>query len=110
MDGVGNRAGWAWIFILEGLFTVLFGVSSFFTLPHSPARARFLDTEEKEYVIARLRETGATGLDDRADMFSWREIWQTFTLPHVWMVAVAFFFDGNALVSLVDTPFSFLMI
>ncbi|KAG5352825.1 hypothetical protein C0989_000276 [Termitomyces sp. Mn162] len=100
MDGVGNRPGWAWIFILEGLFTVLFGLSSFFTLPHSPPRARFLNEEEKEYVVARLRETGATGLDDEADKFSWREIWQTLTLPHVWMIAVAFFFDGTLIYAL----------
>ncbi|KAG6868027.1 hypothetical protein C0993_008227 [Termitomyces sp. T159_Od127] len=100
MDGVGRRPGWAWIFILEGLFTVLFGLSSFFTLPHSPARARFLTEEEKEYVVTRLRETGATGLQDEADSFSWSEIWKAFTLPHVWMIAVAFFFDGTLIYAL----------
>lgn len=25
MDGIGGKPGWAWIFILEGLFTVLAG-------------------------------------------------------------------------------------
>ncbi|KAG6847794.1 hypothetical protein H0H93_005959 [Arthromyces matolae] len=100
MDGVGNRPGWAWIFILEGLFTVLFGISSYFTLPHSPERARFLTEEEREYVVSRLRETGATGSDDNADGFSWKEIWQAFTLPQVGLVAVAFFFDGTLIYAL----------
>ncbi|KAG6889070.1 hypothetical protein C0992_006499 [Termitomyces sp. T32_za158] len=88
MNGVGHRPGWAWIFILEGLFTVLFGLSSFLTLPHSPGRARFLTEEEKEYVVARLRETGATGLQDEADSFSWNEIWKAFTLPHVFTPSI----------------------
>ncbi|KAG6902045.1 hypothetical protein C0995_005255 [Termitomyces sp. Mi166 len=100
MNGVGHRPGWAWIFILEGLFTVLFGLSSFFTLPHSPARARFLNDEEKEYVVQRLRETGATGDRDEADTFSWSEVGKAFTLPHVWMIAVAFFFDGTLIYGL----------
>ncbi|KAG6848105.1 hypothetical protein H0H93_003326, partial [Arthromyces matolae] len=43
----------------------------------------------------RLRETGATGSDDNADGFSWKEVWKAFTLPHVVLVALTFFFDGN---------------
>ncbi|KAG6863615.1 hypothetical protein C0993_010861, partial [Termitomyces sp. T159_Od127] len=94
MDGVGDRPGWAWIFILEGLFTFVFGLSAYFTLPRSPASARFLNEKEKAYVIARLQETGATGRDKEIDTFSWREVWQAFTLPQVWFLAVSFFFDG----------------
>ncbi|KAG6852760.1 hypothetical protein C0991_009282 [Blastosporella zonata] len=99
MDGIGGRPGWAWIFLLEGLFTVIFGLSSFYTLPRSPAHARFLDNKEKEYILAKLRETGATG-DDDTDSFSWREIGQAFMLPQVWMIAVIFFFDGVILYGL----------
>ncbi|KAF5383049.1 hypothetical protein D9615_004799 [Tricholomella constricta] len=94
MDGVGNRPGWAWIFILEGLFTVLFGLSSFLFLPSTPDDARFLNAEEKEYVKSQLRETGATGLSEAADKFSWYEVRQAFLLPQVWMLAIVFFFDG----------------
>ncbi|GLB38895.1 putative major facilitator superfamily protein [Lyophyllum shimeji] len=100
MNGVGNRPGWAWIFILEGLFTVLFGVSSYFTLPRSPAHARFLTAKEKEYVIAQLKETGATGLDEDSDKFSWREVGRAFMLPQVWMLAVIFFLDGTLVYAL----------
>jgi sugar phosphate permease len=94
MNGVGKRPGWAWIFILEGLFTVLFGISSFFLLPRSPAHASFLTAREKEYIITQLRETGATGQDESVDKFSWREVGQAFKLPQVQLLAVIFFFDG----------------
>ncbi|KAF9459787.1 major facilitator superfamily domain-containing protein [Collybia nuda] len=100
MNGIGNRPGWAWIFILEGLFTVVFGLSTYFLLPRTPSHARFLNENEKAYVVARLRETGATGHDDGADDFSWREVWQACTLPQVWMLAVIFFFDGVVLYGL----------
>ncbi|KNZ82101.1 hypothetical protein J132_08284 [Termitomyces sp. J132] len=94
MNGVGHRPGWAWIFILEGLFTFLFGLSTYITLPRSPAYARFLNEKEKAYVMSRLRETGATGFNEEVDAFSWREVGQAFTLPQVWFLALIFFFDG----------------
>ncbi|KAG6883480.1 hypothetical protein C0992_008646, partial [Termitomyces sp. T32_za158] len=99
MDGLGNRPGWAWIFILEGLFSTLFGISAFFTLPQSPSHARFLTNIEKEYVISRLRQTGAISRDDNADAFSWQEVRKAFTLPQVWLVSVIAFFFGRELYS-----------
>jgi MFS family permease len=94
MNGVGHRPGWAWIFILEGLFTVVFGLFSFFILPRSPKHARFFNEKEKAYVVAYLKEDGATGSNEEMDMFSWREVGQAFTLPQMWMLAVIFFLDG----------------
>ena len=93
MQGVGNRPGWAWIFILEGLFTVLFGITSYFILPRSPSHTRFFSEEEKAYVIAKLEEDGTR--NDAADMFSWREVGKAFTLPQVWILAIVLFLDGN---------------
>ncbi|KAH9485871.1 putative transporter [Psilocybe cubensis] len=100
MKGVGGRPGWAWIFILEGLFTVVFGVLSYFLLPRSPAHARFLSSDEKDYVVAALKRDGATGKNDTVDSFSWREVGEAFKLPQVWMLAVMFFFDGTILYGL----------
>ncbi|KAF8519874.1 major facilitator superfamily domain-containing protein [Hysterangium stoloniferum] len=100
MNGVGGRPGWAWIFILEGLFTVVFGVISFFLLPNSPKHAVFLSQQEKDYVIAKLKEDGATGQNEEVDRFSWKEVREAFKLPQVWMLAVIFFFDGCVLYGL----------
>lgn len=40
MDGVGGKPGWAWIFILEGLFTVIISLLSFYmvSLHHQLSR------------------------------------------------------------------------
>lgn len=46
MDGVGNLAGWRWIFILEGLFTVVVAVVSYWMIQDFPSNAKFLTEEE----------------------------------------------------------------
>ncbi|TFK36156.1 major facilitator superfamily domain-containing protein [Crucibulum laeve] len=100
MDGVGSRAGWAWIFLLEGLFTIAFGLCSFFFLPASPSKAKFLKEDEKLYVEAKLKEDGATAANEEVDAFSWREVGMAFKLPQMWMQAIIFFFGGAVLYGL----------
>ncbi|KAG6879063.1 hypothetical protein C0992_005410 [Termitomyces sp. T32_za158] len=95
MDGVGNRPGWAWIFIVEGLFSVAFGLFAYIVLPRSPAHARFLTEVQKKYVTRQLRHSGAIDHDERRDLFSVREVWQAFTLPQVWMLSIIAFFSGT---------------
>jgi hypothetical protein len=55
MDGIGGRSGWAWIFILEGLLTVVIGALSFFMVHDFPDEARFLSDDDRARVIRRLK-------------------------------------------------------
>lgn len=55
LDGKGNLAGWRWIFILEGLLTVLVAVASFWMVHDFPDNARFLSEEDRTRVIRRLK-------------------------------------------------------
>lgn len=48
MDGIGGKPAWAWIFILEGLFTVLVGIASFWIIQDFPDTAKFLSEEERK--------------------------------------------------------------
>ena len=51
MNGVGGYEGWRWIFILEGLATVVLGVASFFLLIDSPRLSgKWLDPEEIRFL------------------------------------------------------------
>ena len=54
MDGIGGKAGWSWIFILEGLATVVVGVASFWMVQDFPDDAKFLSSDEKKRVLRRL--------------------------------------------------------
>ncbi|KAF1814395.1 MFS nicotinic acid transporter-like protein Tna1 [Eremomyces bilateralis CBS 781.70] len=55
MDGVGGKPGWAWIFILEGLASICFGIASYWMVQDFPSDATFLDEKEKLRVLRRLR-------------------------------------------------------
>jgi ACS family tartrate transporter-like MFS transporter len=59
MDGVWGLTGWQWLFILEGIPSVLLGVSVLFLLPDGPRDAPWLAVEEREWLEAELaREDG----------------------------------------------------
>uniref|UniRef100_A0A0W0FIY0 Putative MFS transporter n=2 Tax=Moniliophthora roreri TaxID=221103 RepID=A0A0W0FIY0_MONRR len=55
MEGVGGLAGWRWIFILEGMATILLaGVAAIF-LPETLATAKFFTEEERTFAVQRFR-------------------------------------------------------
>ncbi|ESK85134.1 mfs transporter [Moniliophthora roreri MCA 2997] len=56
MDGVGGKPAWAWIFILEGLATVVAGAFSFRIIQDFPDTAKFLTEAERTVVIRRLQD------------------------------------------------------
>lgn len=91
-----TRPGWSWIFIIEGLFTVIFGLASYVLLPRSPKTIRFLTPEERDYIVGVLQ--GDTVADD--ELFSWHDVGRALVAPQVIMVAIIFFFVGIVLFGL----------
>ncbi|THH32727.1 hypothetical protein EUX98_g1476 [Antrodiella citrinella] len=55
MDGIGGLPGWKWIFILEGIATVLIAVIAACIMPADLASAKFFTEEEREFILARFR-------------------------------------------------------
>jgi len=55
MEGIAGLHGWQWLFLLEGLPAVLLAFAALRLLPDGPADARFLSSEEKIAIAARLR-------------------------------------------------------
>ncbi|KAL7894925.1 major facilitator superfamily domain-containing protein [Trichoderma sp. SZMC 28014] len=100
MDGVGGLAGWRWIFILEGIATVLVAASAFFFLFDFPETATFLTEEERAFVIHRLKYQGqvqllADGTANQtqvaqAEEFQWKYVWQAFTDWQIWVNIVVY--------------------
>ncbi|GAA5903872.1 hypothetical protein JCM6882_001336 [Rhodosporidiobolus microsporus] len=88
----GSLDNWAWIFILEGLFTVLVGVTAYWWVPGYPHEAKFLSPREHQVLLARLASNG----NDSADLepFSWDGVWQALKDPLV--LAYSFLFHGFA--------------
>ncbi|MGF7189804.1 MFS family permease [Robbsia andropogonis] len=54
MNGVGGLRGWHWLFLLEGIPTVLLGVACLFYLTNKPTEASWLDDEERTWLLNAL--------------------------------------------------------
>jgi MFS family permease len=61
MNGLGGLPGWRWLFLLEGLPAIILSVVALFGLPDYPQTARFLNTEEKAFILKRLSSTAPSG-------------------------------------------------
>ncbi|KAF9477431.1 MFS general substrate transporter [Pholiota conissans] len=98
MAGVGGKPGWAWIFILEGIFSTLVGIVSFFLVPATPMQSRFLTMEQKQIITRRLQRDRP--FENPLAKFSWRQVWMSVSSPHVLIVFVLYFLGGTNLYGL----------
>lgn len=89
MHGIGGKPGWAWIFILEGLFTVIAGVVSIWMVHDFPDNAKFLSEDDRLRVLRRLAaDQQASAHYEKFDMkFFWESIkdWKTYAFAIIYM-------------------------
>lgn len=82
MNGIGGKPAWAWIFILEGLVTVIASVFSFWFIVDFPEDATFLTEAERTFVIRRLQ--GDDQFSAAGERLQWKNIvasltdWKTY--------------------------------
>ncbi|ELU40145.1 20S proteasome subunit [Rhizoctonia solani AG-1 IA] len=86
LDGRHGRPGWAWIFILEGVFTALFGLFAFFVMPSSPRQVIGLSEAETEAINEMLRLDGNDGTGH--EPFSWSSVFDAFKAPQVLLLCI----------------------
>jgi MFS family permease len=66
MDGVAGLEGWRWIFLIEGILTILLGFSAYWLVvgfPDGPESWRFLSKKEMQFVIEKVNA-------DRGDAYA----------------------------------------
>lgn len=82
MNGTGGLQGFRWLFIIEGIITIISVIPTAIILPDYPesARSSFLDEGERQLAIDRLKERGGGYNRDHATR---REILQTFFNPRM---------------------------
>jgi predicted MFS family arabinose efflux permease len=61
MRGVLGYAGWRWMFLLEGLFTLLIGIASFWMMPVAPSKTKtnfrpngYITDREAKIIVNRV--------------------------------------------------------
>ncbi|PAV17561.1 MFS general substrate transporter [Pyrrhoderma noxium] len=98
MDGIHGRPGWAWIFILEGAFTALVGISGYFLIPSSIENIKLLTKDEISLAKERIISDRPSMLGSEA--FSFRQVISSITSPHVIMMFCACFASGTTVYGL----------
>ncbi|KAF2014647.1 MFS general substrate transporter [Aaosphaeria arxii CBS 175.79] len=88
MDGIAGLEGWRYIFILEGILTVVVAVIAFFTLYDFPETAGFLTEEERAFVVFRLKYQGSQEHNGvrvaQDDTFQWKYVKAAFLDWQIW--------------------------
>ncbi|RBR25028.1 uncharacterized protein FIESC28_02152 [Fusarium coffeatum] len=74
MHDVGGLEAWRWIFILEGLLTVVVGVAAKWWIPDWPETASFLTEEERARLVERLAVDSGDAKMDHLNKAAWRRI------------------------------------
>jgi ACS family tartrate transporter-like MFS transporter len=84
--------GWRWLFILEGLPAILFGIVTIFYLTDWPRQAKWLPNDEREWVAAQLDQEKEAKQKARA--FT---IWEALRHRDVILLTLCYFFalTGN---------------
>jgi MFS transporter, ACS family, tartrate transporter len=82
LDGLHSLAGWQWLFLLEGVPTILLGISVLFILKDSPAKVSWLSADEKQWLQSELiKDQALYGATEHHNLLD------AFRLPAVWLLA-----------------------
>lgn len=110
MDGTAGLEGWRWIFILEGIATVVAAVLAFFILQDFPETATFLTEEEKAFVVFRLKYQAQAGNIDtdqvqvaQAEEFKWKYVWSAFKDWQIWVSIIMYWGVSSQVVFFLST-------
>ena len=88
LEGKGGLHGWQWLFLLEGIPTVLLGVSVLFLLRDHPDDAPWLSDKEKKFLDDELeRDRKEGGASEKHNLMD------AFKTPMVWVLAGVFMLD-----------------
>jgi ACS family tartrate transporter-like MFS transporter len=79
-------AGWRWLFILEGLPAILFGMITLAYLTDKPEQAKWLPDDEREWIVGELARERAAKLAHGS-----LTLWQALMQRDVWLLAFAYF-------------------
>jgi MFS family permease len=88
---MGTRHGlepWRWLFIIEGIISLVIGGAALFSIPFSAEQAWFLSVEQAE--LMRLRRE-RDFLFKGSDEFKWTHVWSAVKDPLVYLTAFSLF-------------------
>ncbi|KAL4899548.1 hypothetical protein BDW74DRAFT_109628 [Aspergillus multicolor] len=88
MEDIGGYKAWRWIFILEGLATILLAITAKFLIVDWPESATFLSPDEKTCLLRRLSEDQGDAQMSRLDKTAMK---RTFSDPKIYLGPIMYF-------------------
>jgi len=82
---VGSFNSWCWLFIVEGLISLICSVIIWFSLPSNAAKAYFLNDREKELMEIRAKQTARFQGNQKFEM---KEVFNAWMDPKFWMATI----------------------
>jgi ACS family tartrate transporter-like MFS transporter len=86
LDGFKGLAGWQWLFLSEGIPTILLGISVLFLLKNKPEDVHWLKPEEKAWLADELQRDRV-----RYGAAEHHALRDAIRLPMLWLLAGAYF-------------------
>ncbi|KXJ87595.1 major facilitator superfamily domain-containing protein [Microdochium bolleyi] len=87
MAGIVWERGWRWIFLLEGIATVLVAFFAFGFIHNYPDTSKFITEEERAFIHQRLSaDSDATNHEE----FSWAAVKEALTDVNCWLYGLGF--------------------
>ncbi len=88
MAGVGGLKGWQWLYLLEGIPSIIVGIGVLFYLDDNPSKSKWLSAEEKAFVLKRLEDEEAV---KQSQGESCHSVGDAFRNTKVWILAFVYF-------------------
>ena len=91
-NGAAGYNGWQWLFIAEGIPSVIAGIATYFYLTDSPKKSPWLTERQKQHVEFEL------AAEDRALGHREHNVWASLRDPKMWVLILTYFciVAGNA--------------
>ncbi|MDB6092179.1 MAG: major facilitator superfamily 1 [Gammaproteobacteria bacterium] len=86
LRGLWHLSGWQWLFVIEGIPSVILGVVTLTYLQDTPQKARWLSTEQRAWLVDRIRSDSARSVTAHG-----RPTLQAIAHPLVWILALPYF-------------------
>jgi ACS family tartrate transporter-like MFS transporter len=84
LDGSRGLAGWQWLFLLEGIPSVVLGFTVLGLLDDKPANAGWLSAEQRKWLAASLQQEHGSSTQDHSPL-------QALMHPVVWLASLLYF-------------------
>jgi len=85
LQGVGHLSGWQWLFLIEGLPTIILGFAVLRLLTDLPEQAHWLSSPERSWLSLRLQR------EQQQSAATEVSILRTLANPLVWVLTIPYF-------------------